>query len=74
MFDLTFMESDRPVWIIFPDRCTDEETARQIGGLFDTMAASLSVGDHCSAQFSPENKDCPPEAGEKKCEKCQKNY
>ena len=71
-FDAHYAKINRDIESYVQD--LDEETARQIGGLFDTMAASLSVGDHCSAQLNAEHNDCPPEAGEKKCEKCQKNY
>lgn len=52
----------------------DTQTIGQIEGLFDTVAQSLSVGEHCSIQHSADNRDYPQAAGGRKCEKCQKIY
>ena len=52
----------------------DDKAVKQIAGLFDAMSDSLSVGDHCSVQHGADQRDYPQEAGEKKCEKCQKIY
>ncbi len=52
----------------------DEDTIEKIIGLFDVVADSIAVHEHCSIKHAADKTSPSQEAAIKRCEKCQRIY
>ena len=52
----------------------DDGTVEKIIGLFDLVADSIAVNEHCSISHAADKTGCSQETTIKRCEKCQRIY